>query len=87
MLDIVKAEQGDAYITGHGAKKYLDHELFESSAIDVEYMDYMLRRYPQLHGSFTSYVSVIDLIANMGEKACDYVTAKTINWREFVGES
>lgn len=87
LLDIVKAEQGDAYITGHGAKKYLDHELFEFSAIDVEYMDYVLRHYPQLHGNFTSYVSIIDLIANMGEKACDYVTAKTINWREFVGES
>ncbi|MDG1012720.1 MAG: WbqC family protein [Luminiphilus sp.] len=87
LLDIVKAEQGDVYITGHGAKKYLDHELFELSAIDVEYMDYMLRRYSQLHGNFTSYVSIIDLIANTGEQACDYVTAKTINWREFVGES
>jgi hypothetical protein len=30
---------------------------------------------------------MIDLIANTGEQACDYVTAKTINWREFVGES
>jgi hypothetical protein len=87
LLDIVRVEHGDAYITGHGARNYLDHELFESYGINVEYIDYVLREYPQLHGNFTPYVSIIDLIANMGEKASDYITVRTINWREFISES
>lgn len=87
LLEIVRAERGDAYVTGHGAKNYLDHELFESGGIDVEYMDYVLKEYTQLHGNFTPYVSIIDLIANIGEKASDYVVARTVNWREFICES
>lgn len=86
LLDLMLAEDGRKYITGHGAKHYLDHELFESNAIDVEYIDYIHRKYPQLNGSFTPYVSTIDLIANVGDKAPDFIIATSINWRDFCYE-
>ena len=86
LLEIVREERGDTYVTGHGAKNYLDHELFESCGIDIEYMDYVLKEYTQLHGNFTPYVSIIDLIANVGEKAGDYVVARTVNWKKFIYE-
>jgi len=86
LLDIVLAEKGNIYITGHGAKNYLEHELFESHGIDVEYMQYVLSEYPQLNGEFTPYVSVIDVIANLGELASEFVIAESMNWKEFTNE-
>ena len=75
--------EGDVYVTGHGAKNYLDHEAFERGGVHVEYMDYQRRAYPQLHGEFTPYVSILDLIANMGREGRDLICSGTVSWREF----
>ena len=84
VLDVVKAVGGDCYITGLGARNYLDHELFEASSVSVEYMSYELRSYPQLHGNFTPYVSVLDLFANVGRAGANWVLSKSIFWKEFL---
>ena len=84
VLDIVRAAGGNIYITGHGAKKYLDHELFEQSGIRVEYMDYRKAAYPQLHGEFTPYVSILDLIANAGKAGKEYIHPGTRYWRDCI---
>lgn len=75
------------YITGHGARNYLDHELFESSGIEVEYMDYRKLPYPQLHGDFTPFVSGLDLIANCGKNGEKYICSGTVSWKEFTDGS
>lgn len=87
VLDIVRRLGGDTYITGHGAKNYIDHQSFEENGIDVCYMNYQCVPYPQLHGKFTPYVSSLDLIANCGPLGIDYLQPKTINWKEYVDES
>lgn len=51
---------GTVYITGHGARHYLDHALFEARGIRVEYMDYRREPYPQLHGAFDPHVTILD---------------------------
>ncbi|AFY94667.1 WbqC family protein [Chamaesiphon minutus] len=84
VLDIVKYLDGNIYITGHGAKNYLDHFLFEESNINVEYMDYRKNTYPQLHGEFTPYVSTLDLIANVGTIGKEFINSETIYWKEAV---
>lgn len=86
LLDIVIALSGDVYITGHGAKNYLDHKLFEANDIDVDYIQYELKEYQQMYGDFTPYVSIIDLIANVGDKAPEFILSKSVNWKEFVRE-
>ena len=82
--DIVSTLGGDIYITGHGAKNYLDHDIFERSGIEVRYMQYSLLPYPQLHGEFTPFVSALDLVANCGRAGRHYIHSKTVNWKEFV---
>jgi len=72
------------YVTGHGARNYLDHDAFEREGIDVEYMQYEKKPYPQLHGEFTPFVSVLDLIANVGRSGKDWLRSGTCHWREFV---
>lgn len=85
--DIVKVLGGNVYITGHGARNYLDHALFEQSNIKVEYMRYQCTRYPQLHGEFNPYVTALDLIANCGHDGVGVIQSTAINWREFINES
>jgi hypothetical protein len=84
VLDIVKHLGGDVYVTGHGARDYLDHQAFEAAGVRVEYLDYERRPYPQLHGDFTPYLSILDLIANVGRDGRDVIVSGTKPWREFL---
>lgn len=84
VLDIVKAFDGTRYVTGHGAKNYLDHEAFEEAGVRIEYMDYRKEPYPQLFGPFTASVSILDLIANVGAAGADVLRPQTVNWKDFM---
>ncbi len=83
VLNIVKTLGGERYITGHGAQHYLDHEAFEKEGVLVEYMDYQCAPYPQFHGQFTPYVSVLDLVAHCGRNGASAIRSGTIDWRNF----
>ncbi len=80
---ICKALGAERYVTGHGARKYLDHESFESAGIRVEYVDYQKREYPQLHGAFTPFVSALDLAANCGHAGREVIDSGTVYWKDF----
>lgn len=84
ILDIVQFLDGKIYITGHGARNYLDHELFEKRGISVQYMRYEFMPYPQLHGAFTPYVTALDLVANCGREGRRVIQSGTVEWREFM---
>lgn len=84
VLDTVKALQGNVYITGHGAARYLNHALFEYEGVDVHYMDYQLKPYPQPYGEFTPYVSSLDLVANCGRNGVEFICSSTLPWRKFI---
>lgn len=85
VLDTVLAVGGDTYTTGHGARNYLDHELFDDANVRVNYMDYRKTPYPQLHGPFTPFVTVLDLIANTGGASTRYIHSDAVYWKEFLG--
>ena len=84
---IVKVLGGTEYITGHGARNYLDHELFESAGIEVKYMDYECQEYPQQFGEFSPYVSTLDLIANCGRSGSSRICSDAVYWKEFLDGS
>lgn len=84
LVDICLELNAGKYLTGHGAKNYLAHDLFDDKGISVEYIDYELDKYPQLHGDFTPYVSLLDLIANCGREGLGYIRGKSVAWRDFV---
>ena len=86
LLAIVVQLGGDRYITGHGARNYLNHELFEESGVRVEYMKYNRAEYKQLHGAFTPFVSILDLIANEGKDGRRVISSPSIYWKEFLSE-
>jgi hypothetical protein len=84
VIDICKHFGADVYVTGLGAKNYIDHERFERTNIRLEYMDYKRSPYPQLHGGFTPYVTILDLIANCGKDGARYLSSGTRHWREVI---
>lgn len=86
VYEIVKHYNSKCYITGHGAKNYLNHSYFQQNNIDVQYMSYSLSKYNQRLGEFTPYVSILDLIANEGKNSISFLKPKTINWRNFINE-
>lgn len=82
VFDIVKALGGTRYITGHGAWRYLDHALFDAAGIAVDYMDYRRLPYPQSHGTFTPYVTGLDLVAHRGPAGIDHIASQAIYWKD-----
>jgi hypothetical protein len=82
VLDIVQHFGGTRYVTGHGAKNYLDHAAFEAAGVGVEYMEYRKLAYPQPHPPFTPYVSILDLVAGMGMEGRSRIVSGTRSWRE-----
>jgi hypothetical protein len=86
VLNIVTAVGGKTYITGHGARNYLDHEAFDSAGIDVRYMNYKIFPWPQPYGNFTPYVSGLDLIASTDPETAllSHLRLGSTNWRAFL---
>ena len=76
---------GDAYLTGHGAKNYLDHNCFEKAKITVNYMCYKNFYWKQISDPFTPFVTGLDLVANVeANKRSNHLVKKSCYWREFL---
>lgn len=84
LIDLCGELHADTYLTGHGARNYLEHERFEARSIHVAYIDYGLSEYAQVNGPFTPYVSTLDLIANCGPKGVEHIRGRMLPWRVFV---
>ena len=78
LLGIARAAGADRYLSGPSAKAYFDEAMFAAAGISVEWMSYEgYPEYPQLHGTFESAVSVLDLLFNVGPDAPRYLCAPT----------
>lgn len=54
------------YLSGQGAKKYNDPNLYDNAKIELVYSDYQIKSYPQINGDFISNLSFIDALMNVG---------------------
>ena len=70
------------YISGLGARNYIDYDLFEKHGVQIYYMQYPLTPYPQLYGEFDPYVSVLDLLFNVGPGPEQFLSAKAKYWKD-----
>ena len=83
LVDICRHLNAKEYITGHGAKKYMDHEIFEANGIQVKYMHYIIK---PCHENFTPFCTTLDLISHVGKFAKSHLNSETVNWRDFIYE-
>ena len=66
ILDLIQHCNGKRYISGEGAKDYLDTKLFEQAEIELIWQNFNQSSYPQLHGEFIPYLSSLDFAMNCG---------------------
>jgi WbqC-like protein family len=64
LVEICKKLNGEIYLSGNGAKKYNDEELFNKNNIDLMYTGFKPMPYKQLHGEFISGLSIMDAMMN-----------------------
>ena len=84
LFDISANFGADVYITGMGALRYMDFDLFDKGGITVEFMDYAKTPYPQINGDFNPHVSILDLIANTGKDGIKYMDSNTMKYDKFI---
>ncbi len=72
LVEICKSFKADTYLSGEGAKAYLDLSLFEKAGIRVAFQEFRHPVYSQIHGEdFVEGLSAVDLLFNHGEDALE----------------
>ncbi|WP_048095757.1 WbqC family protein [Geoglobus ahangari] len=73
LINILTEIGADEYISGPAAREYIEPIKFKKSGIKLYWFEFNHPVYPQLYGEFIPYLSVIDLLFNVGPKAIDYI--------------
>ncbi len=73
LIMLLKKLGATEYISGLGAKNYIEEEQFQQAGIKLTWFDYKHPVYPQIGMEFIPYLSVLDLLFNTGEEATKYV--------------
>ncbi|RMH50863.1 MAG: hypothetical protein D6682_06005 [Zetaproteobacteria bacterium] len=61
------------YLSGAEGRNYLRREAFAEAGLALCFQRVEAPRYPQLHGTFVSHLSVVDLLYNCGPQAAEIV--------------
>jgi hypothetical protein len=62
VLTQCKKLNADVYLSGNGARQYLDVQKFEQENIKVVFQDFNHPTYPQLYGAFAPNLSIVDYL-------------------------
>jgi len=73
VINICRYFNADTYVSGIGAKAYMDDSLFAKAGIKVEYQNFVHPMYKQLFGKFEENMSAIDILFNEGEKSKEII--------------
>ena len=67
MLNICKSVNADIYLSGNGAKKYMDIDSFSKAGITVQYQKFVHPEYPQKYSKdCVKGLSILDVLLNCG---------------------
>ncbi len=66
LVDLCLKYSANVYLSGPGGRRYLDEALFARSGIELRFVNYHSRPYPQLWGDFVPGLSVVDMLFNCG---------------------
>jgi hypothetical protein len=69
LINLLKSVDRRRYLSGIGARDYLDERQFQAAGIRVDWQRFDHPVYPQLHGKFIPNLSCIDILFNCGPEA------------------
>ena len=71
LKNLVSAVGGNVYLSGLGARSYLDEEVFQKAGISVEWQEFQHPVYSQLQEDFIPNLSCLDVLLNSGPDSKD----------------
>ena len=74
------------YIFGALGRDYADIEAFKAAQITPHFQKYEHPVYPQLHGDFLPYMSILDLLFNCGDQSKEVLLSGNITKEELLAE-
>jgi len=74
LIEICKKLGATAYLSGAGAREYLDLKLFQQSRIQVIFQEFKCPVYNQAYPNFEPCMSAIDLLFNYGSSSLKQLT-------------
>lgn len=66
LVNIMKKLGQTRYLSGTGARDYYEEEIYVENGIEIVWQEFEHPVYPQQHGEFIPYLSIIDLLYNCG---------------------
>lgn len=66
LVKILKKINSNLYLSGDGAKSFIDLDLFKYNNIEVIFNNFNHPIYEQIHGNFVKNLSILDIILNCG---------------------
>lgn len=73
LLNVLTKVGATHYISGPAAQAYIEPEKFDQAGIGLEYMVYDYPEYEQLHGEFDPFVSILDMLFMVGDRAPELI--------------
>lgn len=77
LVDLLQKVGATMYLSGPTARAYLEESLFREAGIGLAYKSFDYAEYPQRWGAFAGAVTVLDLIANTGPAAREFLRSRS----------
>lgn len=80
IIEICKKLNADKFVFGALGRNYAQEQTFKSNGIQIYFQDYQHPAYKQQWGEFMPYMSIVDLLFNLGpEKALEIIMKDNID--------
>ncbi len=73
LVDICLKLKADTYLSGVGARSYLDESIFKENGIKVIWQNFEIKPYPQPYNGFVENMSAVDLLMNCGPRSVEWL--------------
>ena len=74
VIQICKELGANAYLSSSAGRNYLNESRLAEENIQLEYQEYLHPVYPQVYLGFIPYLSIVDLLFNMGDASLGVVS-------------
>lgn len=77
LVDLLKKVNATHYLSGAGARGYMEPAVFEAAGIQLVWQDFHHPVYPQQFGDFVPYLSSLDVLFNCGVEGARHILRST----------